>query len=56
MVLMCVKKLHARDMEAYLVETVVARVCIGRQGDPRPQIWDHSKWEKEEATNGTYGK
>ena len=41
-VLMCVKHLHAREMEAYLAEHVVARVFIGRQGDPRPQIRDHS--------------
>jgi len=39
---MCVKHLHARAMEAYLAENVVARVFIGRQGDPRPQIRDHS--------------
>src|SRR5262252_3531680 len=41
-VLMVVKNLHARDMEAYLAENVVARVFIGRQADPRPQIRDHS--------------
>jgi len=41
-VLMLVKKLHARDMEAYVAENVVARVFIGRQADPRPQIRDHS--------------
>ena len=33
-VLMLVKNLNAREMEAYLAENVVARVCIGRQGDP----------------------
>jgi hypothetical protein len=41
-VLMVVKNLHARDMEAYLAENVVARVFIGRQAAPRPQIRDHS--------------
>jgi len=41
-VLMLVKHLHARDMEAYVAENVVARVFIGRQDDPRPQIRDHS--------------
>jgi len=41
-VLMCVKHLHAREMEAYLAEHVVARVFIGRQGDPRPQMRDHA--------------
>lgn len=29
-------------MEAYLAENVVARVFIGRQSDPRPQIRDHA--------------
>ena len=41
-VLMLVKHLHARDMEAYLAENVVARVFIGRQDTPQPQIRDHS--------------
>jgi hypothetical protein len=41
-VLMLVKHLHAREMEAYVAENVVARVCIGRHDDPRPQIRDHS--------------
>ena len=41
-VLMLVKNLHARAMEAYLAENVVARVFIGRQADARAQIRDHS--------------
>ena len=41
-VLMLVKNLHSRDMEAYLAENVVARVFIGRQDAPRAQIRDHS--------------
>ena len=41
-VLMLVKNLNAREMEAYLAENVVARVFIGRQDDPRAQIRDHS--------------
>jgi hypothetical protein len=41
-VLMLVKNLNSREMEAYLAENVVARVFIGRQGDPTPQIRDHS--------------
>jgi hypothetical protein len=41
-VLMLVKKLHARAMEAYLAENVVARVFIGRTTDPHAQIRDHS--------------
>src|SRR5207237_8154598 len=40
--LMLVKNLNAREMEAYMAENVVARVCIGRQDDPSPQIRDHS--------------
>src|SRR6266700_7278805 len=41
-VLMLVKNLNARDMEAYLAENVVARMFIGRTDDPRAQIRDHS--------------
>src|SRR6266851_2586112 len=41
-VLMVVKNLNSREMEAYLAENVVARVFIGRQDDPRAQIRDHS--------------
>jgi hypothetical protein len=41
-VLMVVKHLNSREMEAYLAENVVARVFIGRQDDPTPQIRDHS--------------
>jgi hypothetical protein len=41
-VLMLVKNLHARDMEAYLAENVVARVFIGRTTDRHAQIRDHS--------------
>jgi hypothetical protein len=41
-VLRLVKNLTSREMEAYLAENVVARVFIGRQGDPTPQIRDHS--------------
>jgi hypothetical protein len=41
-VLMVVKRLNPREMEAYLAENVVARVFIGRQDSPIPQIRDHS--------------
>jgi hypothetical protein len=41
-VLMLVKNLKARDMEASLAENVVARVFIGHQDDISPQIRDHS--------------
>jgi hypothetical protein len=54
-VLMVVKNLHARDMEAYLAENVVARVFIGRQDDPRPQIRDHSNIARAYAALGNDG-
>src|SRR5438874_297055 len=54
-VLMCVKHLHAREMEAYLAENVVARVFIGRQGDPTPQIRDHSNIARAYAALGKEG-
>src|SRR4029450_2360545 len=41
-VLMLVKNLNAREMEAYVSESGVARVFMGRQDDPSPQIRDHS--------------
>lgn len=41
-VLMLVKHLNAREMEAYVSENVVARLFIGCQDTPRPQIRDHS--------------
>ena len=40
-VLMLVKQLNSREMEAYLAENVVARVFIGRSVDPSPQMRDH---------------
>ena len=54
-VLMCVKHLHAREMESYLAENVVARVFIGRQSDPRPQIRDHSNIARAYAALGQEG-
>ena len=41
-VLMVVKNLNSREMEAYLAEHVVARVFIGRTSDLHAQIRDHS--------------
>jgi hypothetical protein len=41
-VLLLVKNLNSREMEAYVSEKVVARVFLGRQDDPSPQIRDHS--------------
>jgi hypothetical protein len=54
-VLMCVKNLHAREMEAYMAENVVARVFIGRQDDPQPQIRDHSNIARAYAALGQDG-
>ena len=54
-VLMLVKHLNARDMEAYLAENVVARVFIGRQDNRRPQIRDHSNIARAYAALGREG-
>jgi hypothetical protein len=54
-VLMLVKNLKARDMEAYLAENVVARVFIGRQDDINPQIRDHSNIARASTALGREG-
>ena len=54
-VLMLVKHLHARAMEAYVAENVVARVFIGRQDDPHPQIRDHANIARAYAALGPEG-
>ena len=54
-VLMVVKRLHPREMEAYLAENVVARVFIDRQDDPHPQIRDHSNIARAYAALGQEG-
>jgi hypothetical protein len=54
-VLMLVKNCNSRDMEAYLAENVVARVFIGRQADPRPQMRDHSNIARAYAALGKDG-
>jgi hypothetical protein len=41
-VLMLVKPLNSREMAAYVAENVGARVCMGRQDTPSPQMRDHS--------------
>jgi hypothetical protein len=41
-VLMLIKHVDSRQMEAYLAENVVARVFIGRHRDAQAQIRDHS--------------
>jgi hypothetical protein len=54
-VLMVVKHLNSREMEAYLAENVVARVFIGRQDDPTPQIRDHSNIARADTALGKDG-
>jgi hypothetical protein len=54
-VLMLVKHLNAREMEAYVSENVGARVFIGRQAAPNPQIRDHSNIARAYAALGTDG-
>ncbi len=54
-VLMVVKHLHARALEAYVAENAVARVFLGRQDDPRPQIRDHSTIARAYAALGKDG-
>jgi len=54
-VLMLVKNFHARQMEAYVAENVVARVFIGRQDDPTPQIRDHANIARAYAALGKAG-
>jgi hypothetical protein len=54
-VLMLVKNLNSREMEAYVSENVVARVFIGRQDDSSPQIRDHSNIARAYAALGKDG-
>jgi hypothetical protein len=54
-VLMLVKNLKARDMEASLAEHVVARVFIGRQDDINPQIRDHANIARASTALGREG-
>src|SRR5712691_12229331 len=54
-VLMLVKRLNTREMEAYVSENVVARVFIGRQDDPSPQMRDHANIARAYAALGKDG-
>jgi hypothetical protein len=54
-VLMVVKHLNAREMEASMAENVVARVFIGCQDAPQPQIRDHSNIARAYAALGQDG-
>ena len=55
LVLMLVKQLKPREMEAYLAENVVARVFIGRHHSLHPQIRDHSNIARAYAALGKDG-
>jgi len=52
---MCVQHLHAREREAYRAEHVVARVFIGCQDDPSPQIRDHANMARAYVALGKEG-
>jgi hypothetical protein len=54
-VLMLVKHLNAREMEGYVSENVVARIFLGRQDAPTPQIRDHSHIARAYAALGKDG-
>lgn len=54
-VLMLIKALDSRQMEAYIAENVVARVFIGRQHDAQAQIRDHSNIARAYAALGKAG-
>jgi hypothetical protein len=54
-VLMLIKALDSRDMEAYLAENVVARVFIGRQHHATAPIRDHSNIARAYAALGKAG-
>jgi hypothetical protein len=54
-VLRLVKHLNAREMEADMAENVVARVFIGRQDDPSPQMRDHANIARAYAALGKDG-
>jgi hypothetical protein len=55
LVLMIVKNLFSREMEAYLAENGVARVFIDRQARPVPQIRDHATIARAYAALGKQG-
>ena len=54
-VLMLVKRLNTRDREADVSEHVVARVCIGRQDNPSPQMREHANSARASAAVGKDG-
>ncbi len=56
LVLMWVKAYHARQMEDYLSESVVARRFLNLQDEELPQIRDHASIARAEAALGAAGK
>ena len=56
LVLMWVKAYHARQMEEYLSESVVARRFLELQDNELPQIRDHASIARAEAALGAAGK
>jgi len=54
-VLMLIKHVDSRQMEAYLAENVVARVFIGRHQESQAQIRDHSNIARAYAALGKSG-
>ena len=54
-VLRLVQPLNSRAMEASLAEHVVARVCMGRQDAPWPQMRDHANMARAYAALGKEG-
>jgi hypothetical protein len=52
---MLIKTCDARQMEAYVAENVVARVCIGRHCDAPAQLRDHSHIARAYAALGKAG-
>ena len=54
-VLSMVKPQSSRDMEAYLAENGPARLFISKEGEPVPQIRDHSNIARANASLGSEG-
>src|SRR5512132_2584276 len=54
-VLMLIKGVDSRQMEAYVAENVVARLFIGRQHETKAQIRDHSNIARAYAALGKAG-
>jgi hypothetical protein len=55
LVLMLIRRLDSREMEAYLVENAVARVFIGRQQQLAPHIRDHANLARALSALGDEG-